>query len=70
MYKRLRNGDLTTAYSQFLLLDETMFVHYFDTFKRKIEAGKTWITESEKRRNEEIAREAGGLQKQREFIPY
>lgn len=70
MYKRLRNGDLTTAYSQFLLLDEAMFVHYFDTFKRKIEAGKTWITESEKRRNEEIAREAGGLQKQREFIPY
>ena len=70
MYKRLRNGDLTKAYSQFLLLDEVIFVNNFDVFKRGIEAGKTWITESEKKRNEEIAREAGGLQKQREFIPY
>ena len=30
----------------------------------------TWISESDKKQNEEIAREAHGLQRQREFIHY
>ncbi|MDD3666914.1 MAG: hypothetical protein PHQ65_16730 [Bacteroidales bacterium] len=70
LYKRLRDGDLTTVYSQFLLLEESVFIAYFDEFKRKMEAGKTWISESDKKQNEEIAREAHGLQRQREFIHY
>ena len=35
-----------------------------------METGQRWYTQAEKDRNEEIAREARGLQKQREYIHY
>ena len=70
LYKTAKYSDVISAYAPFLLKEEIIFVKKFDLFKRRIEAGKQWLTKGEKNRNEAIAREARGLQKQREFINY
>lgn len=70
LYKKSSIQVFLETFSHFLLLDESMLENNFGFIKGKMEQGKAWITQREKELNEAIAKEARGLQKQREFIPY
>ena len=70
MYKKADIGLFLRVVSPFLLKQEKVFEDNMQMVIKKMERGKIWITQNEKDINEQIAREARGLQKQREFIPY
>ena len=70
MYKKLNVNVFLLTMSSFLLQEECVFEKQFNTVIRKLEGGSTWLTQREKDINEQIAREARGMQKQREFIAY
>lgn len=58
------------TFSLFLLKDESYLEANFEIMKNGMEKGRVWITQQEKNANEEAARYARGMQKQREFLPY
>jgi len=70
IYKKSDTSLLLSTFSLFLLKDETVFEKNFDKVINKMECGKTWITQHEKESREQITKEARGLQRQGEFIPY
>lgn len=70
MYKKLNINIFLSTMSPYLLQEEDVFERAFKGVIRKLEGGSTWLTQQDKDRNEQIAREARGMQKQREFIAY
>jgi len=70
MYKKLNINIFLSTMSPYLLQEEEVFERAFKVVIRKLEGGSTWLTQQDKDRNEQIAREARGMQKQKEFIAY
>jgi len=70
MYKKSNIGLFLNVVSPFLLKEEKVFKINIDRGIKRMEAGQVWITQSEKDARDRLTREARGLQKQREFIPY
>jgi len=70
MYKKSEVGSFLEVISPFLLKEEKFLEKNFEWVVKKMQAGKVWISQKEKDINEQIAREARGLQRQREFLPY
>lgn len=70
MYKKSDIAQFLKTFSLFLLKDESYLEANFEIMKNGMEKGRVWITQQEKNTNEEAARYARGMQKQREFLPY
>ena len=70
IYKKSDVALFLSVLSPFLLKEERVLKDNFSVIIKKMESGKVWITQSEKDFSEQITKEARGLQKQREFIPY
>lgn len=70
MYKKSDIDLFLKTFSPFLLKDESYLEANFEIIKNSMEKGRVWITQKEKNTNEEVARYARGMQKQREFLPY
>lgn len=70
MYKKSNIETLLNAISPYLLEDEIVLDKNFGQVIKKMESGKAWLTQEDKNLNEQIARQAKGMQKQREFVHY
>lgn len=70
MYKQSGVKTFLNALSQFLLRPEEMLEKRFDLLLKKMESGRSWLTQEEKNNTELNARQTRGLQRQREFINY
>lgn len=70
MYKKSDIAQFLKTFSLFLLKDESYLEANFEIIKKGMEKGRVWISQQEKNTNEEAARYARGMQKQREFLPY
>jgi hypothetical protein len=70
IYKKSDIALFLNVLSPFLLKEERVLKDNFSAIIKKMENGKVWITQSEKDFSEQIAKEARGLQKQKEFTRY
>ena len=70
MYKKSSITLFLKMFSLFLLKDEAYLEKNFNVIIKNMESGQRWITQTEKNTNEEVARHARGMQKQKGFIPY
>ncbi len=70
MYKKSDITRFLKTFSPFLLKDEPYLEANFEIIKNSMEEGRVWITQKEKNLNEEAARYARGMQKQKEYLPY
>ncbi|MHB8131180.1 MAG: hypothetical protein ACYDEX_19540, partial [Mobilitalea sp.] len=70
LYKKSNIKLLLHVFAPFLLKEESILEANFNLIITKMESGQAWITQREKNINEQIAKEARGLQKQREYINY
>lgn len=69
-YKKSDISLFLKTLSPYLLKEERVLEKEFGVVRRKMECGKTWMTQKEKNLSEQIAKEARGMQRQREFVPY
>ena len=70
MYKKSSINKFLTVMNPYLLRDERFIESEFESICRQMEGGSVWLTQNDKNMNEQIAMEAKGLQKQREFTHY
>ena len=69
LYKAVKIDNIFNIMSNILLIDKSE-KEILKIITGKIEMSGKWITKDEKDRNVQIASEAAGMQKQREFTPY
>ena len=69
IYKPVSTDKIFTIMSNILLVDKSE-KEISQIITREVTMSGKWITKEEKDRNVQIASEAAGMQKQREFIPY
>ena len=69
LYKAVKIDNIFNIMSNILLIDKSE-KEILEIITGKIEMSGKWITKDEKDRNVQIASEAAGMQKQREFTPY
>lgn len=69
IYKPVSTDKIFTIMSNILLVDKSE-EEISQIITREVTMSGKWITKEEKDRNVQIASEAAGMQKQREFIPY
>lgn len=69
LFKEVKTDNIFNIMSSILLIDKTE-KEIVKIITSKIEMSGKWITKEEKDRNVQIASEAAGMQKQREFTPY
>ena len=69
IYKPVSADKILTIMSNILLVDKSE-QEIIKIITSKIEMSDRWITKEEKDRNVQIASEAAGMQKQKEFTPY
>lgn len=70
LYKKSSINKFLTVMATYLLRDERFIESEFDSIRKIMESGSVWLTQKDKNMNEQIAMEAKGLQRQREFIHY
>lgn len=70
MYKKSSINKFLNVMKSYLLRDEKFIETEFDSIRKQMEGGYVWLTQEDKNMNEQIAMEAKGLQRQKEFIPY
>lgn len=70
LYKKSSINKFLTVMATYLLRDERFIESEFDSIRKIMESGSVWLNQKDKNMNEQIAMEAKGLQRQREFIHY